>query len=406
MNKIMLMYKYLLPTILAFSFMLSSCKHKKAGEAVKTDIAEYMINIDSIPTVDNFKMSSVFRKAKAILLEETDYAVIGEISSFQIFENYIFVMDSHKAKKLFIFNKDGKYLRQIGSLGQGSGEYAEMSDFCLDTVNREIYINDVAKRKLHKYNFETGKYVSSIDMNRENGNYYYVTYLNNTIYANLLYSNNLLAKLDIKANAFEEMLNTDEYNCGWNRAYFTQYNFFISKLDSPKFVAHLMTAVMSMGETGIFPYLTVKSKDWVTKSDILSKEKLDEMDTDQYMLFADKGKAFNIQNYMEHGDYIYFEYEHGHVIYFVVFNKINKEAYKCIYLENLENDLFLNAKKGLYLPFPFVTSKAAYGLYNPVGFELTENDIVPDLENREVLIESLKNRQGDEFFIILEYEFK
>jgi hypothetical protein len=243
-------------------------------------------------------------------------------------------------------------------------------------------------------------------MNRKEGNYYYVTYLNNAIYANLLYSNNLLAKLDIKANDFEEMFNTDEYNCGWNRSYFTQYNFFISKLDSPKFVAHLMTTVMSMSETEIFPYLTVKSKDWVTKSDILSKEKLDEMEIDQYMLLADKGKAFNIQNYIEYGDYICFEYEHGHVIFFVVFNKKSKEAYKCNYLENLENDLFLKAKKGLYLPFPCITSKAAYGLYNPIGFELTENDIATDLENREIVIESLKNRQNDEFFVILEYEFK
>jgi hypothetical protein len=243
-------------------------------------------------------------------------------------------------------------------------------------------------------------------MNREKEYCHYVTYLNNTIYANLLYGNNLLAKLDTKTNTFEALLNADEYNCGWTRSCFTQYNFFISKLDSPKFIAHLMTTVMSMDETGISPYLTVKSKDWVTKSDILSEEKLEEMETDQYMLFANKGKVFYIQNYMEHGDYIYFEYEHGHVLYFVVFNKKTNDAYKCMYFKNLENDLFLKDKKGLYLPFPFVTSKAAYGLYNPVGFELTENDIAPDLENREIVIESLTSGHDNEFFIILEYEYK
>jgi hypothetical protein len=380
----------------------------------ETDITEYVIDLDSIPTVSNFKMSSIFGKAKAILLEETDYAVIGEIYSFQIFDDYIFVMDRHKAKKMFVFNKDGKYVRQIGSFGQGPGEYLSLNDFCLDTVNHEIYINDATKRKLHKYNFETGKYVNSIDMNPNKRYCYYVTYLNNTIYANLLSDNsllsstNLLVKMDFKTNTLEELFNTDDYNCGWSRSYFTQYNFFSSKLDSPKFVAHLMTTVMSIDETGIYPYLTVKSKDWVTKADILSEEKLDEMLTDQYTLFSDKGKAYNIHNYMEHGDYIYFEYEHGHVLFFVVFNKKTNEAYKCDYFKNLENDLFFKAgTKGLYMAFPFVTSDAAYGVYNPVDFMSTkEYDIAPDLENREVVTESLKNRRDGEFFTIIEYEFK
>jgi hypothetical protein len=109
---------------------------------------------------------------------------------------------------------------------------------------------------------------------------------------------------------------------------------------------------------------------------------------------------------MEHGDFIYFEYAQGNDVFFVVFNKENNEAYQCNYYTGLKNDLFLNPEiKGLYLPFPFVASKTAYGVYNSAYFELTENDIALELENRETLIEALKNKQ-DDFFMILEYEFK
>jgi hypothetical protein len=368
--------------------------------------AIYTINLDSIQTVDNFKMSSIFGKARAVFLEETDYAVIGEIDNVQVFDNYIFVLDIYKAKKLFVFNKDGKYLRQIGTLGHGPGEYVSICDFCLDTINREIYMHDAEKRMLHKYNFDNGDYIKSVKMQHDSGYCHYVMYSNNKIYTNLLNHSNLLMELNFKTNVRREFLNTDHYNLGWNRSYFSQYNVFSSKLNSPKYVEHLMATVMDINEKGIHPYLTVKSKNWVKKSDIWTEEKLTELDVFQYSLFEEKGRVFKIQNYMEHGDFIYFEYGQGTNVFFVVFNKENNEAYQCNYYKNLKNDLFLRAGiKGLYLPFPFVSSKAAYGVYNSSYFELTEDDIALELENKEELIESLKNKK-DEFFMILEYEFK
>jgi hypothetical protein len=351
-------------------------------------------------------MSSIFSKARAIFLEETDYAVIGEINSIQVFENYIFVLDIYKAKKLFVFNKDGKYLRQIGTVGHGPGEYVSIRDFCLDTINREIYIHDAGKQMLHKYNFETGRYIESVKMQHDKGYCHYVMYSNNKIYANLTHHGNLVMELNLKTHTQKEFLNTDEYNLGWNRAYFTQYNVFTSKLNSPKYVEHLMTTVMNINETGLHPYLTVKSKNWVKKSDILTEEKLDEMDVFQYTLFEEKGRVFKIQNYMEHGNFIYFEYAQGNNVFFVVFNKENSETYQCNYYTSLENDLFLKTGiKGQYFSFPFVSSEAAYGVYNSVYFELTEDDIAPGLENREKLIEAFEKKQ-EEFFMILEYEFK
>jgi hypothetical protein len=353
-------------------------------------------------------MSSIFRKTRAIRLEETDYAVIGRINNMQVFDNYIFILDSDKAKKLFIFDKNGKYLRQIGSLGQGPGEYIELTDFCLDTINRGIYILDSSKDILHKYNFDNGKFISSINMQHAKGRYpYYVTFFDNKIYAAIIRHENLLMELDIETNIQKEFLSADKYNYGWNRPSFTEFNFFISKLDSPKFVQFLMPTIISIEKTRIYPYLTVKSENWVKKSDIWSEEKLDKENANQYIMLMRKKRVFNIQNYREYGDCICFEYNKGSDIYLVVFNKATKETFQCNCKENLENDLFCTSGiKGFYQAFIFGTHKTVYSVFNPVNRynKLTENDIASNLENRETVIDAIK--QGEECFIILEYEFK
>jgi hypothetical protein len=377
-----------------------SCKDKNTEKA---SIASYSINLDSIKSIDNFKMSSIFKKARAIPLEETDFAIIGNINSIQVFDNYIFVLDSDKAKKLFVFDKNGNYLRQIGSFGQGSGEYLNISDFCLDTIKHEIYLFDKAKQKLLKYNFENGSYISSINIKKYG---HYITYLNKKIYISLLNQDNMLTELDIETNIQKEFLNADKYNCGKTSSDFTDYNFFYSKLNSPKFIGHLMNTVMSIDETGLHPYLTVKSENWVKKSDMLSMEELSKKDETLYDLLSQKGRVFKIQNYMEHGDFIYFEYARGNFDFFVVLNKKNQEVYQCNYWKDLENDLFLKGgKKGSYMPFIFVNSNMAYGYCNTIYYdELKESDIAVNLESREKLVEVLNNKD-EEYFVIFEYEF-
>jgi hypothetical protein len=397
------MYKHFITIFICFCIFVS-CKQKKTTETVESrESAVYTIDLDNIKTVDAIKMSSIFGRARAIILEETDYSLIGMINKLQVFDNYIFVIDNFIAKKMFVFNKkNGKYLRQIGSFGQGQGEYLEIRDFCLDTVNREVYIYDAGKRMLHKYNMDNGKFLKSINMRYAEKFFHFIMYQDDKIYANILDNDNLLAELDIETNNYKEFLNVDEYNCGWNESHVRAPNsFFISDLDSPKFVELLMSTVMSIDEAGLHPYITIKSKDLLQKSDILSDTKND------YLTLDTKGKVCTIQNYMESNDYIYFDYDRDLYVFFVVFNKKTGEAFQCNKVK-LEPDLF-TTRVGYpysYLPFPFITTKNAYSLWHSVTTELTEDQIAVDLENREALIETLQNMKNDEFYVVLEYEFR
>jgi hypothetical protein len=59
--------------------------------------ALYTINLDSIEVESPIKASSIFKNIRAIILEENDNAVIGEINAIQVFEDYIFVLDKRKS---------------------------------------------------------------------------------------------------------------------------------------------------------------------------------------------------------------------------------------------------------------------------------------------------------------------
>ena len=66
----------------------------------------------------------------------------------------IFIFDSYKANALFVFDKKGKYITQIGSPGMGPGEFAYLAGFDIDIINNNIIIYDF-KRKFMYYDLDT-----------------------------------------------------------------------------------------------------------------------------------------------------------------------------------------------------------------------------------------------------------
>jgi hypothetical protein len=132
--------------------------------------------------------------------------------------------------------------------------------------------------------------------------------------------------------------------------------------------------------------------------------------------FMSKDRVSNIKNYMEHGDYICFDYDKGFKTYFVVFNKTTNETYQCNKI-NLEQDLVVTgaSRHYSYMPVPFISNKNAYSLWHIVETEfkehpdaleteLKEDQVAPGLENREALLKALQKKE--EFYMIVEYDFK
>ena len=98
----------------------------------------YNVNLErDINNIKAIPLSSLGSGLEYIPLETDTACLIETISNVSVSDSFIFVSDS---KRLLLFDRAGKYLRQIGSTGRGPGEYLNIGDFIIDYKNREIYV--------------------------------------------------------------------------------------------------------------------------------------------------------------------------------------------------------------------------------------------------------------------------
>ena len=117
---------------------LSSCHSPKNKEGYSDDI----LRIKVFPTKDNVRYlyaSEVISDIEYIPLETTDQCLIGENLNVKISENYILVYsDPH----CILFSRQGKYIRHIGSRGQGPEEYDNQVYYItIDEKSDMIYLS-------------------------------------------------------------------------------------------------------------------------------------------------------------------------------------------------------------------------------------------------------------------------
>ena len=116
---------------------------------IKNKIAINKIDIKLEEFKRNLDISS-FYNAQFIPLELTKNSIIGQIDKIIVHDSLIYVLDIQKAKKLFVFNMQGKFIRSISERGKGNGEYLILTDF--DIAEDKIYISSRGDNKMLIFN--------------------------------------------------------------------------------------------------------------------------------------------------------------------------------------------------------------------------------------------------------------
>lgn len=125
----MVLIKYLIPFISAYYF--SNTINDPTANQYFIDIAK---NFNSVKSIN---LSSVGKKITYIPLESDPKCLIQNIRKVELSDSYIFVKDFNK---LYVFDRTGKFVRQIGAFGRGPAEQAFLMNFCIDEIKKEIYI--------------------------------------------------------------------------------------------------------------------------------------------------------------------------------------------------------------------------------------------------------------------------
>ncbi len=110
-------------------------------------------------------LSDYFEKVAYIPLEATDESLIGDIVRLIHHDGLFYTAAgfSDNSIPVKVFDVTGKYIRSIGSIGNGPGEYKRPADFAVNTTHNEIIINDFDSRRALVYDLE-GKFLRDFDV--------------------------------------------------------------------------------------------------------------------------------------------------------------------------------------------------------------------------------------------------
>lgn len=149
--------------IKAFSFLLFS--YFGTGSLIRGQInpsvIPYYIDIKgNIKNVITVNLSIIGKEISYIPFETTPECLIKSITKILVSDSYIFVSELNR---LLQFDKNGKFLRQIGSAGRGPEEYGYVNDFCIDDQKKEIYIISIYAPKLWIFGFD-GSFKNTINL--------------------------------------------------------------------------------------------------------------------------------------------------------------------------------------------------------------------------------------------------
>ena len=145
MNKIIILFSVVL--------LFSGCsKHKKE----KTDsIPVPVITLEPKSNQPKIDLNDIAKNLSFIRLEtKTDCLLDEIISKVEIFNNRVFIFSTLKMMNaVYCFDLQGKFLFQVGSKGQGPGEYISLIDFVLDKENKCLWLGD-SFNKILKYDLD------------------------------------------------------------------------------------------------------------------------------------------------------------------------------------------------------------------------------------------------------------
>jgi len=138
--------------ILIIALLLVKCSNKTATDSKVTVNNKKALQTLNFPDSgeDTLKTSYFADTVIYIPLETTSESLVGSIRSLWMNDSYILV--NSRNTPLLLFQRDGKFVRKIGKLGRGPGEYEGFLGFCV--IQDTIYIPYSGRRNVLRYTFE------------------------------------------------------------------------------------------------------------------------------------------------------------------------------------------------------------------------------------------------------------
>ena len=160
----MLTFRELLFSALVMS-VITSCTSPTNSSVVSSSNGIIDINITkALKESKDFALSEIIKDVEFVTLESTVESYFTFSTRIQVTENYIMVVGDME-NRLLLFDRTGKFIRQLGRIGQGPGEYINPRHATMDPNEQFIIIKDMGY-KLIKIDLQ-GRYIKQRNIQSE-----------------------------------------------------------------------------------------------------------------------------------------------------------------------------------------------------------------------------------------------
>lgn len=290
-----------------FCFLLCACTNRKnTGE-----MSEYDCSLDKMPEVVRCYKSSLYKDVNVLILDSLAPPLRG-IVKMQECEKGLYVLDASNA--LFLFDNRGRYLRQIGGVGNGPGEYRAISDFVVNPVSQSIYVLEFTVQGIYVYDGVTGRFPHSIKLDDEEYRSRYLGYCDGSLFTDLYpkgEGNYLLRKVSWHRNEPDEyFLDRSVDNLGWPHVSGTS-PFYQSGHGSFYFVPTFSRKIYEWRTDGIRPFFTVDSREW------MDRRTVDRALEKGWKELIDANRFYNLSSLVVNDRFVLFNCQQGNQLKYV-----------------------------------------------------------------------------------------
>jgi len=253
-------------------------------------------------------LSSFISDVEFVKLDSGNEKYIGEVEKILITDERIYVLDPYQAIALYVYDRKGTLLFDISSYGEGPGEFVAPYDFEVNEATNEIVVFDANRNKLIFYEKEDGSFVREESLEFfpkrfkvvKNG---YIFYMNNEIAGKVSQNFNVLIT-DKDLNIIERKLSIEKNRIDFH--YFLPVHFLSN--DNETYLTQAFYNTIYRYKKGEFNgHLTIDFEDKNLPDDFFDK---DISPREWLEEFNNITGAYNISNFYETDDFIFFLYRY------------------------------------------------------------------------------------------------
>lgn len=131
--------------LLPFALFFSCTSHPiKEPSVMVIDVSKVYENKQEL------KLSQFVDSAKYIKLETNPSCLFASIGNLSLGKKYLLVSNGFQGK-IYLFTSEGKFIKTIGSIGKGPGEYISISGLVADEDEKYVYLVDSRQKRLIRY---------------------------------------------------------------------------------------------------------------------------------------------------------------------------------------------------------------------------------------------------------------